>query len=396
MPRPTPFHERTRELCTSLSYKEWAGCYAVCRYDTYHEREYYALRHAATVMDATPLYKYEVVGPDAAALLTRMTVRDFQTKYSVGRVAYVCWCDEYGKVLDDGTVARLDDEHFRVTSADPSFAWLQRNSRGLRVELTDISRTMGALALQGPHSRTILRELVGPEVDDLRFFRAMPARVDGYDVVVTRTGYTGDLGYEIWVHERDAVRFWDSLLEAGKIHGLLPMGLDALDVSRMEAGFVLAGVDYYSARHAQIERQTSTPYELGFSWMVKLDRDPFIGQEALRAEKKRGRARALVGLEVDWEEFEALYDAFRLPPHLETATCREGVPIYLDGLQVGYATSRAWSPTLKKYLALATVRGDLDRPGTELSIEVTVEYERKQATARVAKTPFYDPERKKA
>ena len=399
MPRPTPFHPRTHALCESLSYKEWAGCYAVCRYDLYHEREYYALRHAATAMDATPLYKYEVKGPDAAEFLSWMTVRDF-TRHKPGRVSYVTWCDERGKVLDDGTVTRFDDQHFRLTSAEPSYAWLADHAAGFDVTFEDTSRSIGALAVQGPRSRDILRDLVGSGIDGLRYFRALETRIGGatgFDATVTRTGYTGDLGYEVWVRNEDALDLWDALFEAGRPHGLLPMGLDALDVARVEAGFVLQGVDYNSARTAFIDNQCSTPFELGFDWMVKLEREPFLGQEALRKEKTAGGPdRVLIGLQVDWPEFEALHERWGLPPALATATCREGVPIYKGNKQVGQATSRTWSPTLKEYLAIATVRKGLEQPGTELSIEVTVEYERKSVTARVVPMPFFDPPRKKA
>jgi aminomethyltransferase len=399
MPVPTAFHPRTSALCQSLAYKEWAGCYAVCRYDVYHDREYYALRHQATLMDATPLYKYEVQGPNAVDLVSRVMVRGF-AKHKVGRVSYVTWCDQHGKVLDDGTVTKLADDHLRVTSADPALAWLRRNARGLDVTVTDVSREIGALALQGPLSREVLRPLVGGELDQLAFFRAMPVRFQlaggPAEGLVTRTGYTGDLGYELWIDNDHACALWDAVLESGGPHGLLPMGLDALDVARVEAGFVLGGVDYTSAKSAFIERQKSTPYELAFDWMVKTERAPFVGQAALRAEKAAGPARRLVGLDVDWDEFEAIYESFELVPHLSTETHRDGVPVYRDGRQVGYATSRTWSPLLKKYLALATVEADCADVGTDLSIEVTCEYERHQATARVSKTPFFDPQRKKA
>jgi aminomethyltransferase len=398
MPRPTPFHARTSALCTSLLYKEWAGCYAVKRYDVYVDREYYALRHQATVMDATPLYKYELCGKDACALASRVMVRDFAS-HKVGRVSYVCWCDEHGKVLDDGTVTKLAEDHFRVTSADPALAWLTRHARGLDVTLVDASRTLAALALQGPLSRDVLRGLVGSSADGLRFFRAMPVRFPvkpGFEGWVTRTGYTGDLGYELWCANEHAPALWDAVLESGRPFGLLPMGLDALDVARVEAGFVLGAVDYTSARIAFIERQKSTPFELGFDWMVELERDGFVGAAALRAERETGPVRRLIGLEIDWDEFEALHVGFGLVPHLATETSREGVPVYDGARQVGYATSRTFSPTLKKYLALAHVGADHAQPGTELRIEVTCEYERHTAAARVTKTPFLDLERKKA
>ncbi|HEX6883030.1 MAG TPA: aminomethyltransferase family protein [Planctomycetota bacterium] len=397
MPAPTPFHARTFPACSSLLYKEWAGCYAVKRYDVYVDREYYAVRHQATVMDATPLYKYEVRGQDAARLLARVMVRGFE-RFAIGRVGYVCWCDEHGKVLDDGTVTRLGDEHFRVTAADPALAWLERQTRGLRVSITDSSRTLAALALQGPRARDVLRALIGKPADELKFFRALVTRLPGRaaELAVTRTGYTGDLGYELWVANEHALALWDALFEAGAPHGLLPMGLDALDVARVEAGFLLGGVDYTSARRAPIERQKSTPFELGFDWMVELEREPFLGQAALARARKEGPARRFVGLEIDWEDFERIYERYGLPPHLETGTSREGVPLFRGGRQVGYATSRSWSPLLKRYLALGTVEADLAAPDNELEIEVTCEYERHRARARVTKLPFFDPERKKA
>jgi aminomethyltransferase len=404
MPRPTPFHARTSALCTSLLYKEWAGCYAVKRYDVYVDREYYALRHQATLMDATPLYKYELRGRDACALVSRVMVRGFEG-HKTGRVSYVCWCDEHGKVLDDGTVTKLAEYHFRVTSADPALAWLERQARGLDVSITDVSRSLAALALQGPRSRDVLRSVVGKEIDGLRFFRAMPVRFPiargaaggpGFDGWITRTGYTGDLGYELWCANEHALALWDAVMEAGAPHGLLPMGLDALDVVRVEAGFVLGAVDYTSARIAFIERQKSTPFELGFDWMVEEERAGFIGAAALRAERAAGPTRRLVGLEIDWDAYEALHAGLGLVPHLATETSREGVPVYDGGRQVGYATSRTFSPTLKKYLALAHVSADLARPGTELAIEATCEYERHTVPARVTKTPFLDLERKKA
>jgi aminomethyltransferase len=398
LPAPTPFHPRTFPACSSWLYKEWAGCYAVKRYDVYLDREYYALRHQATVMDASPLYKYEVRGKDAAALLSRVMVRGF-AKFAEGRVGYVCWCDEEGKVLDDGTVTRFAADHFRVTAADPAYAWLSRQTRGLTVTIEDSSRTLAALALQGPRTKEILRALVGNAIDGLKFFRALVTKLPGRagaELVVTRTGYTGDLGYELWVANEHAVTLWDALAEAGAVHGLLPMGLDALDVARVEAGFLLGGVDYTSARRAPIERQKSTPYELGFDWMVELEREPFLGQAALARAQREGPARRFVGLEIDWQDFERIYEMYGLPPHLETGTSRDGVPLYRGGRQVGYATSRSWSPLLKKYLALGTLEAELAAPDNELEIEVTCEYERHRARAHVRKLPFYDPERKKA
>jgi len=420
MPIPTPFHERTAPLCTSMRWKDWAGYHAVCSYGTYMPAEYFAIRHAAGLVDVTPLFKYDVRGRDAAAVLSRIMVRDI-TALKVGQVVYSCWCDDDGKVVDDGTVWRLEEQYFRMTSAEPAIGWLMRFVRGCDVQIQDVSRQIAALSLQGPNAREILKQVAGPELDRLRFFRLLRCRIAGsagaspsrvarppsavgpslvassFDAIITRTGYTGDLGYEIWVENRHALALYDALLAAGKPVGLLPAGLDAQDVCRVEAGFILNGVDYYSAPHCLIEKRKSTPYELDLGWMVKLDREPFVGQAALRREHARGPRRVLVGLEIDWDHFAALHAEHGLPPEVPTAAWRTPVPVYdARGRQVGYATSGVWSPTLKKNLALATVRPAFGKVGTELRFEVTVEYERRLCKAFAAAKPFFDPERKKA
>ncbi|HYU35548.1 MAG TPA: aminomethyltransferase family protein [Thermoanaerobaculia bacterium] len=395
MPIPTPFHERTQLLCTSYRWKDWSGYCAVCSFDTSHEREYFAFRESTGLLDVTPLYKYEVSGPDAAALLARMMVRDV-SKLKVGRVAYSCWCDDDGKVIDDGTVSRLGESHFRVTAADPTLHWLQAVGRGLDVTIEDSSARLAALALQGPTSRAILSAASGADLDKLKFFGVTRSAIQGIPVWISRTGYTGDLGYEVWCERGEALAIWDTLIAAGEPHGIEPAGLDALDVVRIEAGFVLLGVDYFSSHKVVLESRKSTPLELGFGWMVDLERGSFIGRDAIGAEMKRGSIWQLVGLEVSWEELEALYASFNLPPSLPVTASREGLPVYDDeGRQVGQATSHTWSPLLKKYLAIASVRPGSEKKGTKLKIEHTVEYERRKVTATVAPLPFYDPERKK-
>jgi aminomethyltransferase len=395
MPIPSPFHERTAALCTSFRWKDWAGYCAVCSFDTTHEREYFAFRESAGLLDVTPLYKYEVWGPDAAALLSRMMVRDV-AKLKVGRVAYSCWCDDDGKVIDDGTVARLDESYFRMTAADPTLHWLGALSRGLEVKIEDSSARLAALAVQGPTSRDILRAACDADLDKLKFFGVTAARIDGIPVWVSRTGYTGDLGYEVWVEHAQALPIWDALMAAGRPHGIEPAGLDALDVTRIEAGFLLLGIDYFSSEKVVLEARKSTPMELGFGWMIDLARDNFLGREAIAAETRRGPAWNLVGLEVAWEELEALYASFNLPPSLPATARRDGLPIYdPEGRQVGKATSHTWSPILKKYLAIASVGHGFEAPGTKLQLEHTVEFERRKVTATVVPTPFFDPERKR-
>ncbi len=394
MPIPSPFHERTQPLCKSYRWKDWAGYYAVCSFGHGHEKEYFAFREAAGLIDVSPLYKYEITGTEAAALLARMMVRDI-TKLAVGRVTYCCWCDDDGKVVDDGTVTRLGEQHYRVTAADPSYHWMQRLARPFDVQIEDSSARFGALALQGPTSRDILKASSDIDIDALRFFHATSGLLGGASVWVTRTGYTGDLGYEIWCESADALTVWDALIDTGAAYGIRPAGLDALDLSRIEAGFIMLGVDYFSAPTVVIESRKSTPYEIGLGWSVQLDREPFMGQQALMRERENGSKWQLVGLELSWEALEALYDSYGLPPNLPAHASRDPLPVYRGDRQVGQATSHAWSPILKKSLALASVRAGNSEPGTRLAIEHTVEFERRRVTATVVDMPFYKPERKR-
>ncbi len=396
MPIPSPFHSKTSRLCTSLRWKEWAGYHAVCSFDTCHEREYFAFRHAVGMIDITPLFKYEVHGKDAGIFLSRVMVKNI-AKLKRGQVTYCCWCDDAGKVVDDGTVTRLAKDRFRVTAAEPSLAWFLRYTSGYAVTVEDISQKVAALAVQGPNSRALLKSACDADLDKLRFFRMTPARLGNMEVTITRTGYTGDLGYELWTDERQATALWDVLTDAGKAFGLEPCGLDALDVTRVEAGFIMNGVDYFSAHHCLIESRKSTPYELGLGWTVQLEREPFNGQAALIAEKRAGSSWCLAGLEIEWEAYEKLCAGYGLPPQVSSGAWRTGVPVYdRGGKQIGYATSGAWSPILKKNLALATLQTPHGRLGNKLLFEVTVEYHRHQIPATVVETPFFNPERKRS
>jgi len=378
-----------------MFYKEWAGYFAVRSYETTYDSEYYAIRNAAGLIDVTPLYKYEVHGKDACAFLSRMMVRNI-AKLKVGQVAYMCWCDEYGKMIDDGTVARLDDDYYRVTSTEANYHWFVRHAHGYELTLEDSTHRIAALAVQGPRSRDVVDAATGGAAEKLKFFYATKSSIEGIDVLVSRTGYTGDLGYEVWVDNEHAVKVYDSVLAAGKPYGALPAGLDAMDITRIEAGFMLNGIDYFSALHSMIEPRKSSPYEMALGWAVQLKRAPFIGSAALKREKKTGPPRVFVGLDVDWDEFEVLYAEHGLPPEMHYGGWRDGVPVYdLDGKFVGQATSGAWSPLLKKNLALATVTADQGKVGTEVLFEVTVEYQRRTVKATVVDKPFYDPEWKR-
>src|SRR5215813_13877486 len=396
MPVGTAFHERTSALCESLNYREWSGYYAVSAFEAHHEHEYNAIRNAAALIDISPLYKYRLTGADATRLVDRIITRDMR-KISVGQVIYTPWCDEAGKVIDDGTVSRLKENTYRWTAADPSLRWFTQNAAGMDVQIEDISETVAALALQGPTSGRLLKSLVrDADIENLKYFRVTKGTIADVPVEVSRTGYTGDLGYEIWVDADNALNVWDSLMEAGRAFDIHPAGMLALDVSRIEAGLLLIDIDFNSSKKALIDEQRYSPYEMGLGRLVNLDKNRFVGQTALIAEHKRGAAREIVGLEVDWPEVEALYEAVGLPPSVSPIASRVAVPVYHDGTQIGKATSSTWSPTLKNMIALATVKRGFTKPGTSLQFEITVEAVRHRVRAKVVKTPFFNPKRKTA
>ncbi len=395
--RGTPFHERTAPLVQGQTWRRWAGYTVASSYELAHEREYYAIRNSAALLDVSPLYKYHVTGRDAARLLDRVVTRNVGAA-KVGQVLYTTWCDGDGKVIDDGTVSRLDDQRFRLTAADPSYRWLGDNARQLDVAIEDVSERIAALALQGPTARVILEHATESDLSSLKFFRLVHTTMRGTPVTITRTGYTGDLGYEIWMDAADAIHVWDALIQSGEPHGIAPAGMLALDMARIEAGLLLIEVDYFSSRHALIAQQTSSPFELSLDWTVALDKPQFNGRKAIRAEHARGAAWKFVGIEVDWTSFQSLYAELGLAPRLPAQAVRASVPLYASGggAQVGYATSSSWSPLLKRYLALAHVETRHASPGTQLEIEITVEHRRKRARATVQALPFFNPDRKRA
>jgi aminomethyltransferase len=364
-------------------------------YDPHPDREYAAIRNSAALIDVSPLYKYRIEGRDAGRLLDRMITRDV-TKLKPGQVYYTPWCDAAGKVIDDGTVTRLSDEAYRLTSADSSLRWLHLNAFGLDVRLEDHSERLATLALQGPLSRAVLSAAADRDLASLKYFRMAEASIRGVPVAVSRTGYTGDLGYELWVEAARAVELWDAMMAAGGPYGLTPAGVWALDIARIEAGLIMLDVDYFSSHHALIEARKSSPFEINLGWAVGAGKGPFNGRAALAAERARGAAWSFTGLEIDWASFERLFAAHRLPPQVPTVAWRASAPVYADGVQVGYATSGCWSPLLKKLLALAHLRAPHFKPGTRLQIEVTAEHRRERAMATVRALPFFDPERKKS
>lgn len=391
----TPFHSRTAPLVRAQTWRRWAGHQVASAYDPHPDREYAAIRNAAALIDVSPLYKYLVTGRDAARLLDRMVTRDV-ARCAIGQVLYTPWCDAHGKVLDDGTISRLDASTYRLTSAEPNTRWLQLNASGMEVHVEDVSATLGALALQGPLSRDILQQVAQADLGPLKYFRLVQTTVGDVPVTISRTGYTGDLGFEIWVPADRAVAVWDALVDAGTAYGIVPAGIWALDIARIEAGLIMLDVDYVSAHHALIEDQKSTPYEINLGWAVSDAKGPFNGQAALREQKRRGAGWHFVGLEVDWVSFERLHQERGLAPHVPNIAWRASHPLHANGKQIGYATSGTWSPLLKKYLALAHVEATHASPGTQVELEMTVEHRRTRPAATVRKLPFFDPPRKRA
>lgn len=392
----TAFHPRTAELNRRMSWGEWAGYFAAQVYADFHDIEYNAIREQAALIDVSPLCKYRVSGPDAVRLVDRVITRD-ATRIAVGQVAYTPWCDEDGKVIDDGTVARRGESEFFWTAADPTYRWLLLNAERLDVTIEDVSDVIAGLAIQGPRSRDVLEAAARTSLTDLGYFRTRPLDIAGVGIHVSRTGYTGDLGYEVWVPADGALAVWDAIWEAGRAHGVRPAGIHALDVARVEAGLILVDAEYTSARHAISAEQRYSPDELGLGRLVDLAAGPFVGRRALIAERDGGGpARRLVGLELSWADIEALYAKHGLPPGVSANVQRAAVPISREGSVVGRATSIAWGPSIKKMVGFGSVPPALSAVGERVSVEWTVEGERGAVGATVVPTPFLDLPRRRA
>jgi aminomethyltransferase len=395
VPVGTAFHERTLALCESLNYREWSGYYTVSVYEMHHEHEYNAIRNSAALIDISPLFKYKVSGKDATKFVNRVISRDIN-KVSIDQVIYCCWCDPEGKVIDDGTITRLAENEYRWTAADPSLRWFQQNALGLNVRIEDITEQVAALALQGPTSGRLLNAAAEADITNLKYFRVTHGKIAGVNVDISRTGYTGDLGFEIWMPWKDAVKVWDELHGKGKAFDIHPAGMIALDIARIEAGLILIEVDYTSSKKALIDGQKFSPAEIGLGKLVDMKKETFVGREALAREAKKGAHRALVGLEINWNEVESLYDKVGMAPQVPSMASRTAVPVYRGGRVVGKATSTTWSPTLKKMIALACVNRENSTLSTRLNMEITVEAVRHTVSAKIVPLPFFNPARKMA
>jgi aminomethyltransferase len=393
--KTTPFHERTAALMQGNQWRRWAGHTVASAYELTTDRETMAIRNACVLIDVSPLFKYHVRGPGALAFLNRLVTRDL-SKMEVGHMSYTPWCNARGKVVDDGTIAKLSETLFRLTAAESNLRWLHDNAPGFDVHIEEVSDEIGALSLQGPRSRALLESLTGADLSGVKYHRFTHVRLAGREIMVSRTGYTGDLGYEIWIPRAHALAAWDAIVEAGRAFALQPTGIWAMDVSRIEAGLIMLDVDYTPANKAMAEVQASSPFELGLGWAVSFGKGAFVGRRALAEEKQRGPALALVGLEIDHVAYTRAHEAIGLSVPLPFVPWRAVVPIFQGAEQVGYATCGTWSPTVKKYIALAQVAPAVAKPGTALSIDLMVDRRRVPFAAAVAALPFFNPERKRA
>jgi aminomethyltransferase len=399
MIKETPFHPRLSELNRTGLWSHWSGYLSAQRFDMSAKHEYFAIRTSAGLFDSSPLYKYWIRGRDAERYLAGVLARDVR-RCRPGRAQYTVWCDDDGWVLEDGVVFRHSDNEFFLTAAEPNLGYLGDLVGRLRVDLEDVTEQYGVLAVQGPRSRTILASLA-PEVADLRFFGLCQTKVAGAPVTVSRTGYSGDLGYEMLIGADDAVDVLDAVLAAGSGHGLRPYGEQALAMARIEAGLVLIHVDFDSSRLAFTDHDRVTPVELGLGWMLRgVDSDPrpFIGRDAVRRELADGTSRwATVGLVVDWADYDRLYrEAGLVPPKDETPVEYESMLYDDEGTRIGYATSSMYSPVLQRHIALARVQPAFSAVGSQVNLELTINHEYRTVVAAVARLPLFNPERKTA
>jgi len=398
MARYSPLHPRTGPLCRGNRWEEWSGFLAATMYELDHVHEYHAVRNGCGLFDVSPMLKYDIRGPDALALVDRVIVRD-ATKCRIGQVLYSTWCDDDGMVIDDGTVFRLGEDHFRMMASVPILGWLEEAGTGLEAHVSDVSEEVAAVAVQGPTSRDLLQRLTEVDLSDLGFFRHTSTGVSGSPAVISRTGYTGDLGFEVFVDPADVVQLWDSIMELGGDHQLRPAGTIALDLTRLEGGLLLLDADFKSAFQTTFQVQKTSPIELGLEWMVDMDKDFFIGQQALRREKERGSRWLTVGLELDVVTMQGFYAKWGMPLTLPQSPWADEVPVYADVDQtrhIGRGTSGSWSPVLKKYVVIARLEPDHASLGTEVFIEEMIEAVSNSVPATVVKMPFYDPPRKRA
>ncbi len=382
----TPFHERARSLSQLDSFIPWAG-YTTVDVFTSVEQEYFAIRNATTLYDLTPMVKYRIAGRDAGAYLNRLVTRNIG-KLNVNRVAYCVWCNDAGHIIDDGTVFRLSDDEYRLCTAERQLDWLLDSGLGFDVVVEEVTEQIAALAVQGPTSCAVLKA-AGLRVEHLKPFDVGHFVLGEAQVMVSRTGFTGDLGYELWLAPQHAETLWDTLMAAGRTRGIRAIGSQALNIARIEAGFIMPNLDFVSAEHTIRIGRDRSPLELGLAWLVDFKKGHFTGRRALLQESNAARTHAgmrrqLVGLDV----------AGNKPAH--------NALLYTDAngkREIGSVTSAVWSPTCKRNIALAMVDAPHTRIGSTVWAEIYLNrellWERRMSRAEVVERPFFAPERRR-
>jgi aminomethyltransferase len=377
---PSPFHSRQKEHNQLREWSRWADYLSVPAYWC-ADMEYFAGRNACGVFDLTPMVKHRITGPDALPYLNRLMTRDV-SKIKPGRVGYSVWCNDQGRVIDDGTIFHLSEGDYRICSQEHQIDWFLTNTLGFDVNVVEDTHDVASLAVQGPTSCAILKEMGLTGVENLTPFGLAYFDFEGTSLMVSRTGYTGDLGYELWIDPDYAEVLWDRLFDAGKLRGIRAMGSDALDLLRIEAGFILAGVDFLPAQQAVRPTHTRSPFELGLGWLVHFDKGVFNGRQALLEEKEKGSRYNFVKLDIEGNK-----------------PADNSYVLSKDEKVVGTVTSAMWSPSAKASIALATLEAPHGTVGEELIVEIYYQRELKwskyMAPARVVKDVFWDPPRKR-
>jgi aminomethyltransferase len=399
MIRTTPFHDRTSAANVSGLWEHWSGYLVAQKYQLSEKFEYFAIRNSAGLFDSSPLYKYRIHGPDAEAFLGGVLARDIRT-CAVGHGQYTAWLDDGAYVVEDGVIFRNAADDYLLTCAEPNHAYFSGLVGRRRVTIEDVSEASAVLSIQGPYARDILGS-IAPQVCDLPYFGLTQAKVAGADVTISRTGYTGDLGYELWIPTDKAVAVWDAVTEASAGRGVIPFGLIALSMARIEAGLLLLDVDFGSSRYAWTDANRSTLVELGLGWMVRdlaADDRTFIGRAALERELRDKTSRwKLTGLVLDWQDYDRHYDAAGLIPPKDHTPVEDEYYVYDDGgTQLGYATSLMYSPMLQRHIALARVPLDRTKPGSKVKLELPVNHHYEYFDAAVSRLPLYNPDRRTA
>ncbi|MDV2995342.1 MAG: Aminomethyltransferase [Chroococcidiopsis sp. SAG 2025] len=395
MLKPTPVYPRVAALCKSRKWQSWEGYIMADTYNFSVMPEYLAIRNTAALFDFFPLYVYLIRGADAALLLDRLITRNIN-KCKIGQVMYTALCDAEGKLLDDGTVYRFDETTFQLTTNTPTLDWVQANSIGLQVEIQDKTLTTNTLPLQGPKSRTILNQVADTNLDGLKYFNFVETKIRDIPVVISRTGYTGDLGYEVWSEAKDAIALWDILMEAGSSEGIQPAGFYALDLARIEAGLIWYEYDYIPSRQAQTDAEKVSPLEVSLAWTVDFSKASFIGREALLKEKEQGVQRQLVGLELDRQFLHQTYGEQSLFLQDLRTPWRTKFPVRVGEQTIGQVTSGCWSPAGQNYIAIASVSSNYAQATTSLAPKMSVEIHGQTIPASIKSLPFYDPDHKRS